>query len=277
MLVEDFGVLYPTEDSSTLEYKLPDWFPVAGRAPEKGILLFDDRNQAGAELQKVLANICQSRTLHGAPMPDGWQVVSTGNRQADRAGAVRILSHLRNRETVLELDTHLDDWVSWAVNNGVAPEIVSFVQFRPDLLHKFDPSADQNPTPRSWAEGVSKVLGEVPEEAELECIQGAVGEGPAAEFLGFLRVYRGLPDLEGVLASPNTAMVPTDPAVLYAIATGLAYKTNTKNIDSFMAYIERLPPEFAVLAVSAAAKKCVEIQETKAFSGWLMKNTDILV
>ena len=107
MLVEDFGILFPNGDES-LHYKLPDWFPVKGKAPERGILLFDDRNQANADLQKVLANICQARTLHGVSMPDGWMVVSTGNRQSDRAGANRVLSHLRNRETVLELETHDD-------------------------------------------------------------------------------------------------------------------------------------------------------------------------
>lgn len=63
MLVEDFGILFPNGDQQSLHYKLPDWFPVKGKAPEQGILLFDDRNQAGADLQKVLANICQARTL----------------------------------------------------------------------------------------------------------------------------------------------------------------------------------------------------------------------
>ena len=111
MLVEDFGILYPNGDDM-LHYKLPDWFPYEGRddIPDEGILCFDDRNQASADLQKVLANICQARNLHGKPMKKGWMVVSTGNRQSDRAGANRVLSHLRNRETVYELETHLDDW-----------------------------------------------------------------------------------------------------------------------------------------------------------------------
>ena len=154
MLVEDFGILFPNGDKTKLHYRLPDWYPVKDKSPEKGILLFDDRNQAGADLQKVLANICQSRTLHGIPMPDGWMVISTGNRQSDRAGANRVLTHLRNRETVLDLETHLDDCRSWAAGAGVKPEVIAFISFRPGLLHDFDPQKDQNPTPRSWAEGV---------------------------------------------------------------------------------------------------------------------------
>ena len=211
MLVEDFGILFPNGDDQ-LHYKLPDWFPIKGKAPERGILLFDDRNQANADLQKVLANICQARTLHGTPMPDGWMVISTGNRQADRAGANRVLGHLRNRETVYELDTHLDDWTQWALDNNVKPEVISFIRFRPALLHDYDPQRDQNATPRSWVEGVSDVLGTVPADAEFESFKGAVGEGSAAEFVGFLRIFRKLPNPDAVLMNPTTADVPTDPA-----------------------------------------------------------------
>ena len=112
-------------------YKLPDWFPFEGSdTPDEGILCFDDRNQGGNDIQKVQANILQAGTLHGVRMKKGWHCVSTGNRQQDRAGANRVLSHLRNRETVIELETHLDDWTSWAIEHDVKPEVISFIRFR---------------------------------------------------------------------------------------------------------------------------------------------------
>ncbi|MEI2421780.1 hypothetical protein V6O07_16000, partial [Arthrospira platensis SPKY2] len=94
MLVEDFGIPYPDAQGNGFSYKLPDWYPYKGKPGTEagGILLFDDRNQANADLQKVLANIQQARNLHGVPLADGWSVVSTGNRQSDRAGANRVLS-----------------------------------------------------------------------------------------------------------------------------------------------------------------------------------------
>lgn len=274
MLVEDFGIPYP--DDEGFSYKLPDWFPVKGKAPEQGILLFDDRNQAGADLQKVLANICQARTLHGVSIPDGWMVVSTGNRQSDRAGANRVLSHLRNRETVLELDTHLDDWTTWAVDHNVRPEVVSFIRFRPNLLHDFDPQRDQNATPRSWVEGVSTVLGNVPDEAEYECFKGAVGEGAAAEFLGFLRVFRKLPNPDTILMNPDTAEVPSDPATLYALSGALSYRCTESNFSRAVTYLERMPPEFSVLAVSSATRRDPELSNTPAFTQWAVKHQDVL-
>ena len=158
MLVEDFGV--PDITTTPMNYKVPGWFPDAADpgTPESGILLFDDRNQADASLQKVLANITQARELHGHKLPKGWRVMSTGNRQSDRAGSNRVLSHLRDRESVVELETHLDDWCSYAMAQGCAQEVVTFIRFRPGLLHDFDPQRDVSPTPRSWLEGVSPML-----------------------------------------------------------------------------------------------------------------------
>lgn len=276
MLVEDFGVPDMMASGDSFGYKMPDWFPVKGKAPDSGILLFDDRNQAGADLQKVLANICQARTLHGAQMPDGWMVVSTGNKQSDRAGANRVLSHLRNRETVLELETHLDDWTSWALVNGVKSEVVSFIRFRPGLLHDFDAQRDQNATPRSWVEGVSDVLGTVPAEAEFECFKGAVGEGAAAEFVGFMRIFRKLPNPDAILLNPQTSDVPSDPATLYALSGALAQRATEANFERVCQYVERMPPEFSVLTVSFAARKNPDLANTQAFTKWSVAHQDVL-
>ena len=276
MLVEDFGVMFPNSDDNTLHYRLPDWFPVKGKAPDRGILCFDDRNQAGPDLQKVLANICQARNLHGTSLPDGWMVVSTGNRQSDRAGANRVLGHLSNRENTYELETHLDDWTSWALGRNVKPELISFIRFRPGLLHDYDPQRQQNPTPRSWVEGVSDLMGVVAPEAEYETFKGAVGEGAAAEFVGFLRIFRKLPNPDAVLMHPTTADVPTDPATIYALAGSLATRATEGNMDRFGTYIERLPPDFSVLAMSMACRRNPDLANTGAFTKWSIAHQEVL-
>lgn len=274
MLVEDFGI--PVISGETIQYKMPDWFPVKGHAPESGILLFDDRNQAGNELQKVLANICQARNLHGTPMPDGWMVVSTGNRQADRAGANKVLGHLRNRETVLELDTHLDDSTKWMLDNGVKAEVVTFLRFRSGLLHEYDPQRDSNPTPRSWVEGVSAIMGAVSSDAEFECFKGAVGEGAAAEFVGYLRIWRKLPNPDNILLNPTAGEVPTDPATLYALAGSIAERATESNFERVCTYAERMPAEFSVLTISYACRKNPDLANTQAFIKWSLKHQDVL-
>ncbi len=279
MLVEDFGVPDMMTNNATFGYKYPSWFPAKGSEHDDGrggILCFDDRNQANADIQKVIANICQARNLHGVPMADGWMVVSTGNRQSDRAGANRVLSHLRNRETVYEYETHLDDWTSWAIDHDVKPEVISFIRFRSNLLHDFDPQRDQNPTPRSWVEGVSDVMGLVPAEAEYETFKGAVGDGPAAEFTGYLRIYRKLPNPDAILLNPDKGEVPTDPATLYALSGSLAQRCTEANFDRACTYFERMPPEFSVLSVSYAMRRNPDLANTQAFVKWSLKHQAVL-
>ena len=278
MLVEDFGIPYPDAAGTSFSYKLPDWFPYKGKAGTDGggILCFDDRNQANADLQKVLANIQQARNLHGVPLADGWSVVSTGNRQSDRAGANRVLSHLRNRETVLEFETHLDDSTQWMIDNDVNPMVIAFTRFRPHLLHDFDPQRDVNPTPRSWVEGVSAVLGRVPAAAEYECFKGAVGEGAAAEFVGFVRIYRKLPNPDAILMNPDTADVPTDPATLYALSGALADRATEANLERVVTYVGRMPAEFSVLSISHAVRKPPGLANTQAFTRWSVAHQDVL-
>jgi len=277
MLVEDFGI--PVLGGDTLRYVVPDWFPAKGSKYDDGIggvLCFDDRNQANADLQKVLANIQEARNLHGVPMADGWSVVSTGNRQQDRAGANRVLSHLADRETTLEWETHLDDWSSWALTNGVRPEVVAFIRFRPGLLHDFDPNRNKNSTPRSWTNGVSAVLGTVPVEAEFDCFKGAVGEGAAAEFIGFLKIYRKLPNPDAILMTPDTADVPTDPATLYALSGAIATRISNANIDRAITYLKRIPAEFSVLCMSMAVRRDPMVTSTKGFIDWSVAHQSVL-
>ena len=268
MLVEDYGIPMPNPETGELTYMVPDWFPVEGKAAPEGILLFDDRNQANTDLQKVMANICQARTLHGHRMPDGWQVISTGNRQSDRAGAVKILSHLANRETELEYETVVEDWSEWAIDNGVPPLAIAFFNFRPSLLNAFEASRDRNATPRSWVEGVFNVMGNVPPESEFECFKGAVGEGPAAEFSAFLKVYRSLPDPDMVLKNPKTATVPTDPSTLYAICGALAERVTRENMTKFVEYINRIPTEFSLLAIKLAILRNRLLTAHPAYVSW---------
>tara|TARA_R110000744_G_scaffold316522_3_gene423165 strand:+ start:424 stop:1407 length:984 start_codon:yes stop_codon:yes gene_type:complete len=274
MLVEDFGILYPTKDSQKLEYKLPEWFPTD---PDiQAILCFDDRNQCGADLQKVLANIQNQRELHGHRLPDGVMIVSTGNRQKDRAGANRVLSHLRDRETTLELETMLDDWCKWAIDMGVNPSVISFLRFRPGLLHDFDPQREGNSTPRGWVEGVSDIMDIVTPEIEYECFKGAVGEGAAAEFVGFRKIERSLPNIDNLLLNPDSGEVPTDPATLYALSGGIAHRASEANFTRVVTYCNRMPQEFGVLTISYAARKNRALSTTQAFTNWAVANQDVL-
>lgn len=282
MLVEDFGILFPNGDK-TLHYRLPDWFPTLEKDGEEGILLFDDRNQGGADLQKVLANIIQARELHGYRLPDGWSVMSTGNRQKDRAGSNKVLSHLRNRETLIELDVKVEDWVEWASASGVNPMLISFAMFRPNLLNNFEPNQDVSATPRSWVEGVGRVMDEaenLPMETYLECYTGAVGEGPAGEFMSYMKLADSLPNVEDILADVEGYPIPTEVSVRYALTGALAHAADHKNFGQLIDFYQRWDArEFSVLWARMLSKLPGNENWTnwKHFKRWADNFQDIIL
>ena len=253
----------------------PDFLPGEG----DGILFLDELNAAPPLVQAACYQLVLDRRLGEYRLPEGWSIVAAGNRESDRSVTHRMPSALANRFVHLNFDINIDDWVVWAEKNGMAPEVVAFLRFRPNLLHVFDPQKDEKafPAPRSW-EFVSRILSGTPEAVlEYELIKGAVGEGAAAEFSGFTRVFRNLPDPDVLLISPETAEVPEDPATLYAVCEVLAGKASKENMAQVVAYAKRLPPEFSVLLVRDAVKTDNEVVHTSAFNEWATAYSDVLI
>lgn len=244
-------------------------FPIEGsECGDVGILIIDELAQADANAQKILRNLIQAREIHGHKLKKGWSIIATGNRVIDRAGANRLLSHLSNVLTRVTLEPNLDDWTQWALANGVRPEVVAFIRFKPDLLSNFDPNQEINATPRAWTEGVSAALGAIDPTMELTVFSGDVGQGPASEFLAFLKIYRKLPSPDAIIMSPEKAVVPDDLSTLYALCGALSHRTAPDNFGRIMKYIKRIPAEFGVLYVKDAIARCPEIQQSKDFIAW---------
>jgi hypothetical protein len=253
----------------------PEFLPGNGH----GILFLDELNAAPPLVQAACYQLVLDRRLGEYRLPDGWRIVAAGNRETDRAVTHRMPSALANRFVHLNFDVDEQEWLTWALDRGIAPEVCAFVRFRPQILHAFDPQKDDKafPTPRSW-EFVSRIMNRQQQVIpDLELIAGVVGEGAAAEFCGFLRIFHDLPDPDALLEAPETAEVPEDPATLYAVCELLSQKTDLANLPRIMAYAKRLPPEFSVLLVRDAARINSAILQTPDFNAWAVAHADVLI
>jgi hypothetical protein len=76
-----------------------------------------------------------------------------------------------------------------------------------------------------------------------------VGTGAAAEFSGFLRIFRELPNIDAILLSPFQEPVPENAAAQYAVPSALAHCASDTNFDRISLYLNRLPTEFRMLSV----------------------------
>jgi hypothetical protein len=238
----------PKVDGETVKWCPPAFLPREG----EGILFLDELAQSPPLVQASLLQLTLDRRIGEYVLPDGWGVVAASNRQEDRAGTHRLISPLLNRFVHADMDVSADDWQAWAVQAGIAGEVRAFLRFKPQLLFSFDPSTNPRafPTPRSW-EFVSKVLPHTPQTLVHRVVAGCVGEGPAAEFYGFLKMYQSLPDLDIVLASPTTASVPTEPDVVCAVIGGLIERVRVDKVKAgaFAKYVTRFGDEYGMLGL----------------------------
>jgi len=256
-------------------WRPPAFLPTGGR----GMLFLDELNAAPPLVQAACYQLILDRALGEYRLPDGWSVLAAGNRDQDRAVTHRMPSALANRFVHLEFEPHLEDWVDWACHAGIRPEVIAFLRFRPALLHDFDPMAASRsfPTPRSW-EFVSAMIGATPDaDVEPDLLRGAVGDGAALEFSGFLKMWRELPDTDMVLAAPDTAPAPADPAVAYAICEALGRKACPEAMPALARYAARLPVEFGVLLMRDAVRHDREAAHTEAFAAWARDNAEVLL
>jgi hypothetical protein len=267
---EDLGFPVINSDRTDVSFVVSkSRFPLVGSShPARGILLVDELAQADAPTQKALANLFQEREIHGHSILPGWLIISTGNRSTDRSGASRLLSHLANRLTRIPVEVSLDDWCAWALTSGIRPEVIAFIRFRPALLSTFDPNADINATPRAWSEGISPAIGNIPPELELASFTGDIGEGPASEFIAFLRIFRNLPDLATIEKSPQTAQIPSELSAVYALTGALVSRLTPANFPAYLSYVSRLSPEFSVMFTQDALKRLPVLADTPAYITW---------
>lgn len=269
----------PTVDNGMAKWAIPEFLPDAKRDGPKGTLLLDELSSAPPSVQTAAYQLVLDRKLGEYTLPEGWSVVAAGNKATDRAVVQKMSKALANRFTHVEFEIDVKDWVSWALAHGVRTEVIAFIRYRPELLHDFDPSATEHAfaSPRSW-EFVSDFLEAGPaREIENAVYAGTVGEGPAAEFTGFLRIYRNLPDPAMILMSPGNAPVPEDPATLYATCGSLAWMATEDNFDRVTEYAARMPAEFGVLMVRDSARFAPEVQSTRPFLDWAARNRDVLL
>ena len=246
-------------------------------ATKPTVAFLDDIGQAAPAVQAALMQLVLARRVNGHAISDKVVFCGATNDTAHQAGVSGMIEPLKSRwDTIVELEVSLDDWSSWALDNKLAPELIAFLRFRPNLLSDFKPTRElrNSPSPRGWA-SIAKWLGDGIND--IEVFSGAVGEGAATEFFGFLDMFSHLPSLDGILLDPDNSMVPENPGALFAVAAGLARKATPANFERVTRYTARMPKEFDVVCVRDALRLDKKVANCSAFTAWTVQNSEVLL
>ena len=272
------GLPLVDENSQTTKWLSPNELPQIERDGPRGILFMDELNHAPDSVMKACFGLVLERHVGEYKLPDGWVPVAAGNRMLDRAGVGRIPTPLRNRFEHFTLEVDLNAWCDWATKAGLAPQVIAFIRFRPNLLHKMPDGDDMAfPTPRSWAQAAKFVNDDI--DIRQSLIAGQIGDAPAAELEGFLQIWKELPSIDAILRDPEKTKVPgTDqPAVQYAVATALARRVTKDTFANALIYAMRLPREFEIICATDAVKRDPKLKTAKGFTEWAARNAEVVL
>lgn len=264
--------------------KKADFLPFAElnriiEADKPTVFFLDDLGQALPSVQAACMQLLLARRINNFKVSDHVTFVAATNRKEDKAGVSGILEPVKSRfASIVELNINTDDWCEWAVNHDMPHELISFLRFRPDLLDKDIPASKDivnNPSPRTVAALGRLHRKGVPVDLRFEVFKGSAGEGFAAEYIAYLSLYTKLPTFEQIVTDPKSIDIPSDPGLLYALSGLVSSRADTKNIDSLMLFIDRMPVEMQVATIKNMAG--TPLMTNKALAGWFIKNSSVFI
>ena len=201
----------PVAENGLSRWYPPEFLPREG----KGILFLDELNLAPPAMQGMAQQLILDRQVGSYRVPEGWFIWAAGNRKEDMASVYDMPSPLANRFLHLEVEPEFESFKRYALTQGVHEQIIAFLAFRPNLLHKLIPQQNAWPSPRSW------VMANHLHRANLS-IKSAVGIATANEFEAFVALYSSVPNLEAILQGNGEEIpFPNEPSLGYATIIGL--------------------------------------------------------
>lgn len=242
------------------------------------VYFLDDLGQAPVSVQAAVMQLLLARQVGEHRVSDNVVFVAATNRKEDKAGVTGLLEPVKSRFTggIIELEVSSDDWVIWALNNGMPIELISYIRFKPNTFDdaKLTKDLKNSASPRTVA-GVGKVQNAgLDKRFHLEVFKGIAGEAFASEYCAFLKFFDEMPNIDEIILNPEGVDIPTSPGVKYALTGALSARASSTTIEPIIKYTNRMEGELQAACLKNiahdASKK--EVFRTRAFTDWAIKN-----
>jgi hypothetical protein len=264
--------------ASTLPFKGNPNFPT-----DKPIVLFlDELTSATVPVMGICYQLINERRVGEHELMDNVRIVCAGNREVDKGIVNRMPQPLCNRLTWFEVGVDPDAWCQWAQRkySEAAAIFMAFIMWRKVLLCTHDPAKPEKTvaTPRTWEKCI-RYYNDEPMSADVKrkAMAGAVGDGPSAEFWGFVEIWQSVTKLMAkIKKEPDKAPIPEEPSLQYAIAISLSGDMSPTTAGPLNTYLMRMPPEFVVVAWQLAVLRDQAMFATPEFVTFSRKFKTVL-
>lgn len=277
------GIPFISDNRS--RYMPNEAFPLAtDEVPDgyEGWLLFlDEITNAPMAVQAAAYQLVLDRQVGQNPIHEKVRIVSAGNLIDDGAAVTGEMSTaLKSRMAHINIQVSVDAWLDWALTNGVAHEITSYIKFKPDDLHRFDPNTDADtfPCPRTWGmvNSIVKTTG-MNSKMLKDLVSGAISDGVATNFMNFCKNFTNLPTYADIVKDPENIDVPKEMSTLFALSGSIGAQTKIESVSQVMKFIARMPAEFQLRTFTDFTRRDPMLVTNADVRAWLSKNAKHLM
>ena len=278
------GIPVPVTDEELTIWHAPSTLPFKTnpRFDDTGLifLFLDEINSAAPAVAAVAYQLINDRAVGEHELRDNVVVIAAGNRDADKGVTNRMPTPLANRFTHAEIGLEVQAWCEWAQGAGLPAEGIAFMNFRKPLLSTFEDALKNGhkafATPRTWVKALRYFASDMPTNIKQAAMTGAIGEGPSAEFWGFVDVWQKMIPIKDIIKDPNGAPLPDEAAMRYAVSVAVSGEMDKDNVKELNTYLLRLDPEFAILSWQLAMRRDINLTGTKEFIDFSKKYRAVL-
>ena len=255
----DYGEIQmraPNRETQELELYISSLLKT--KSNKKKVIMIDELDKGDKLLQKLGTRLMLDHVVGDWVAPEGSVVFATGNLSTDGVGNT-ILAHTSNRVTTMNIrKPTTDEWLAWAGEADIAPEIRTFVAMTPSVMASYVDGAtpDSNPyiffplarnkhfcSPRSLAKCDPDVKNRDRLGSKLThaAIAGTIGN-KAAEMLSAVCALKDeIVTTEQVLADPENVPMPEKQAALFMMMFNAVDVIQTQDeLSKFMKFMNRV-------------------------------------
>lgn len=280
------GFPYIDKETGRSMYMPFDSFPIEGDTIPEGcngwLLFLDEITSAEPPTQAAAYKVILDRKVGKHKLHPNVYVVAAGNLETDNAVVHHMSTALQSRMTHLKLCLSVEEWITWAINEGFDHRIIDFINWKKDYLYTFDPEHNDltYASPRTWHMNNDCLVvgcgGNIADPDFRAISAGNVTDGITREFIEFCDIYQNLTKVEDIIMAPTTVAVPGEVSILFALTGAIGSAATEENIGALLQYVSRMPVEYQVVTLRYAIKRNPKIKSVPQVSAWLAKNIAVL-
>lgn len=255
------------------------------------VLMLDEIGKAPKAVLNACLRLMLERKLGTYSLPEGSIVFATTNLASEGIGDM-LPPHARNRMSVVRVaKPSSDQWIEWAIDAQIAPEVLLTVKQFPQMLASFEdydkPSDNEyinDPrtprpsfvTPRSLekASDIIKKTKHLSQDIMAHALKGTIGNRATYDMLSIIQLNDELPSWDDILKAPEKTAIPKSPSAVCMLVYSAIQRVDKECLNAWIKYLNRLSKEAQGLfatSVMRTQKKTI-VGTNASFIKWATDN-----